>query len=115
MKAWLILACAAFLAPAVLAQHAPDQGTVPETAIHATGCVSPGVENGCTALKDKKTGDVYTLFFAADAPPMNIGIALEGNPHQGMTTCMQGRAVDVTKWSKVKMKCKKTNTTQAAQ
>jgi hypothetical protein len=108
MKAWLVLALALCGFPAAEAQHAPDQGTIPNTPIHASGCVSPGVESGCTALKDKKTGEVYTLFFAADAPPPNTGISFEGTPHQGMTTCMQGRAVEVTKWTKVKMKCKKT-------
>jgi hypothetical protein len=114
MKVWLVVAFALCSFAAAQAQHAPDQGTVPNTPIHAVGCVSAGVENGCTALKDKKTGDVYTLFFAADAPAPNIGISFEGSPHQGMTTCMQGRAVDVTKWTKVKMKCKKTKSTAVA-
>lgn len=108
MRLMLVVVFAWAVFPAALAQHAPDQGTMPNPPVHAIGCVSPGVENGCTTLKDKKTGDVYTLFFASDAPPPNTGISLEGRVHQGMTTCMQGTAVDVAKWTKVKMKCEKT-------
>lgn len=114
MKVWLALAFVLCWFSAAQAQHAPDQGTVQNTAVHATGCVTPGVEHGCTTLKDKKTGEVYTLFFAADAPPADTGISFDATPHQGMTTCMQGQAVDVSKWSKVKMKCKKTNSTTGA-
>jgi hypothetical protein len=115
MKISLVLTFALCLVPVAVAQHAPDQGTVTGDAIHGTGCVQPGVEHGCTMLKDKKTGDVYTLFFSGDAPPPYTGISFEGAPHQGMTTCMQGRAVDVSKWTKVKMRCKKSKSTEAAQ
>ncbi len=114
MKLPLVVAFALVLVPAALAQHTPDPGTMPITQVHGTGCVSPGVENGCTMLKDGKTGDVYTLFFAADAPPPYTGISFDASPHQGMTTCMQGKALDVSKWTKVKMRCKKTKNPAAS-
>jgi hypothetical protein len=83
--------------------------------IHASGCVRAGVEHSCLTLKDKKTGDVYTLFFSDNqAPPINSAISFEGAAHQGMTTCMQGKAVDVAKWSKAKLRCKAANPADAS-
>jgi len=81
----------------------------PNTAvIRAQGCLAPGVEGGCTAVKDQKTGQVYTVFFGSQqAPKGNRAISFEGVEHQGMTTCMQGKAVDVSKWSYIKRRCPK--------
>jgi hypothetical protein len=106
MRIGLALAIGVSFAACALAQQAAPPENTPANTIRATGCVRPGVENGCTTLKDKKTGDVYTLFFADEkTPASNTGISFEATPHQGMTTCMQGKAVNVTKWSKVKMRC----------
>ncbi len=84
--------------------------------IQATGCVEPGVETSCIVLKDTKTGDTYNLFFSSKVPKPGSAIWFEGTPHQGMTTCMQGRPVDVTKWKRIKsMNCLPSDATQHPQ
>jgi hypothetical protein len=113
MKLTLTVIFALGLIPAAVAQHAPDPGTIPNGSIKGMGCVTAGVENGCTTLKDKKTGEVFTLFFDSDAPPPNTAISFEATARQGMTNCMQGTPVNVSKWTKVKMRCPKTKTAQA--
>jgi hypothetical protein len=93
---------------AVALAQPPAQPEVPHDASHidGAGCVQSGVESSCKVLKDAKTGDTYTLFFSSKAPSAGTAISFQGTAHQGMTTCMQGKAVDVAQWTKVKnMKC----------
>ena len=109
MRAVLGVALVFSFAIAAGAQQPAPPGSGHNDVIRGTGCVKHGVENGCTALTDRKTGDVYTLFFSSGNPPApNTAISFEGTAHQGMTTCMQGKAVDVMKWSNVKGRCKAT-------
>jgi len=107
MTILLYLTVMGSLAGNLVAQQPATPETSHSAILRGTGCVNPGVESGCIALKDNKTGDVYTLFFGSDhSPAPNSLISFEGTAHQGMTTCMQGRAVDVTKWSPAKGRCK---------
>ena len=70
------------------------------------GCVRQGVEAGCLILKtfdDKKT---YNLFFPdGKKPEVGAAISFEGVKHDGPMTCMQGIAVDVKKWIRIKRRC----------
>jgi hypothetical protein len=78
----------------------------PAAKVTGSGCVEPGVEAGCKVLKDAKTGVSYNLFFSSkDQPAFDTAISFEGTSHDGPTTCMQGKAVDVSKWSKIRMHC----------
>ena len=68
--------------------------------MQGSGCVENAVETGCHILLDSKSGDTYNLFFSAKAPKAGTAIWFKGTVHQGMTTCMQGKPVNVTKWKK---------------
>jgi len=92
MRAGLGAALMFSVAIVAAAQQPGPQKSGHNNLIRGTGCVKPGVENGCTVLTDRKTGDVYTVFFSSDnLPAPNAAISFEGTAHQGMTTCMQGR------------------------
>ena len=83
------------------AQHASSAKT-----IKGSGCVERGVENSCHVLIDSKTGVTYNLIFSAKAPKSGTAISFTGTEHHGMTTCMQGKPVNVSKWKKEKgIKC----------
>jgi len=116
MRAGLGAALMFSVAIVAAAQQPGPQKSGHNNLIRGTGCVKPGVENGCTVLTDRKTGDVYTVFFSSDnLPAPNAAISFEGTAHQGMTTCMQGKAVDVTTWSSVKGRCKGSGASTPAQ
>jgi len=88
------------------AQQPSQSETTKPAVIRGSGCVSKGVETGCLVLKDTKTGESYNLMLADHAPAPGTAIRFQATPHQGMTTCMQGKAVNVTKWKKLKdVKC----------
>ena len=81
-------------------------GTAKPETIQGSGCVENAVETSCHILLDSKSGDTYNLFFSAKVPKTGTAIWFKGTPHQGMTTCMQGKAVNVTSWKKEKgIKC----------
>jgi hypothetical protein len=74
--------------------------------IQGSGCVEKAVETSCHVLTDTKTGETYNLLFSAKVPKNGTAIRFKGTEHQGMTTCMQGKPVNVTKWTKEKgIKC----------
>lgn len=74
--------------------------------IKGSGCVENAVESSCHVLLDTKTGETYNLLFSGKAPKSGTAIWFKGTAHQGMTTCMQGKPVNVTKWKKEKdIKC----------
>lgn len=75
-------------------------GTAKPETIQGSGCVENAVETSCHILLDSKSGDTYNLFFSAKVPKTGTAIWFKGTPHQGMTTCMQGKPVNVTKWKK---------------
>jgi hypothetical protein len=90
--------------PAAASNH-PQQSTSPKS-IQGSGCVEKAVESSCHVLTDSKTGEIYNLLFAGKIPKNGTAIWFKGTGHQGMTTCMQGKPVNVKKWKKEKgIKC----------
>ncbi len=74
--------------------------------IHGSGCVEKAVETSCHVVTDSKTGETYNLLFSGKVPKAGTAIRFKGTAHQGMTTCMQGKPVNVTSWKKEKgIKC----------
>ena len=86
-----------------LAADPPKSGAPGE--ITGAGCISKGVESGCLILKDSNQNTVYNVFFKGKKPKLDTAISFQGQAHSGMTMCMQGRAVDVTKWQQIKSPC----------
>jgi hypothetical protein len=77
--------------------------------IHGEGCVEPGAESRCLVARDLKSGNLYSLLFKGIQPSIGSGIEFTGMTHQGVTTCMQGTAIDVQTWkAKESLKCKST-------
>ena len=76
------------------------QGTQPESKqVHAEGCVEQGVEAGCMVVKDAKSGVVYNILIKGKRPSVGDGIVFTAVPHDGVTHCMQGTAVEVLNWT----------------
>jgi hypothetical protein len=73
--------------------------------VKAIGCVRQRVEGGCLLLKtlDGKTN--YNIF-ATPRPEIGTVINIEGTPFRGVTACMEGIAITVTKWEATGEKCK---------
>ena len=75
--------------------HGQAQGRTVEGA----GCVWEGVEAGCLMVTDRETDYTYTLLISSgEKPSPGTGIFFMGALHQGATSCMQGRPVDVKSW-----------------
>jgi len=91
--------------PTVCAQAKQIRSSKMKT-IKGSGCVRAGVEAGCKMLRDTRTNELYSLFFSGDNDPgLNIAIRFTGNAHDGPSACMQGKPIEVVKWSKMKMNC----------
>ncbi len=69
--------------------------------IQGSGCVESAVESSCLVerFEDRAT---YNLLFADHLPAAGTAIRFKGTEHQGMTTCLQGKPVNVTSWKRVK-------------
>jgi hypothetical protein len=77
--------------------------------VHGEGCVQPGAEARCIVVTDLKSGNLFALLIKGMPPEIGSGIEFTGFPHRGVTTCIQGTAVDVQTWSqKDSLKCGKT-------
>jgi hypothetical protein len=103
MKRVLLALAAMTLAGATGLAGAP----APESKeVHAKGCVEPGVEVRCLIVKDVKSGKLYNVFIKEPRPAIGDGIEFTAVPYDGMTYCMQGIAMQVTKWvRKDDLKC----------
>jgi len=99
---FLLLVTLLISAPILAAED--DSSPEPRT-IHAAGCVERGIEAGCLVLKDSKTSTAYNLFFAGTSPQPHTAISFDGTLHSGKTICMEGTAVDVTKWEPIRIEC----------
>ena len=73
--------------------------------VKATGCVRSGVEGGCLLLKTLDGKTTYNIL-ADPRPEPGIVINIEGTPFRGVTACMEGMAIRVTKWEATGEKCK---------
>lgn len=102
----IILALA--LTPARMAQNVAQTEKTPKP-IAGAGCVEAGVEAECLVLKDSKSGTLYNLFVKGKKPDPGMAIQFSGTAHDGPTTCMQGKAVDVKEWKQIKMRCSTPN------
>ena len=99
------LLATAIIPSSISAQLKPSQ---PGKQIIGRGCVEPGVEAKCLVVRDAKSNVLYNpIFDSGNEPQVGAAIRFEGTPHQGPTTCMQGTAVKVTKWTPIQMKCEK--------
>ena len=93
------------LSAATVGQSA-SQSTAKAKSVRGSGCVEKAVETSCHVLVDSKSGDTYNLLFSGKVPKSGTAIQFKGTAHQGMTTCMQGKPVNVTSWKKEKgIKC----------
>jgi hypothetical protein len=72
--------------------------------VKAIGCVRRGVEAGCLLLKTLDGKTTYNIF-ATPRPEPDTVITIEGKAHRGPTACMEGIAIDVTKWEVSDQKC----------
>ncbi|HEV2688825.1 MAG TPA: hypothetical protein VGV35_09730 [Bryobacteraceae bacterium] len=72
--------------------------------VKAIGCVRKGVEGGCLLLRTLDGQTTYNIY-ATPRPEVDRVITIEGRPHTGPTSCMEGVAVDVTKWELSDQKC----------
>ena len=98
MVGWLVASLAVASAQS---EHSSSSKT-----IKGSGCVEKAVETSCQVLLDAKTGETYNLLFSGNAPKSGTAISFKGTEHKGMTTCMQGKPVNVSKWKKEKgIKC----------
>src|ERR1051326_3405713 len=57
--------------------------------VKATGCVRKAVEGGCLLLRTMDGATTYNIF-ATPPPPVDTAITMEGKPHHGPTSCMEG-------------------------
>ena len=74
--------------------------------ISGSGCVEKAVLNSCRVIIDSQTGELYDLLFPAKMPKTGTAIKFAGTAHKGATSCMQGKPVQVSKWTKEKgIKC----------
>lgn len=90
---------------ALFGQPSNQAAAKPKT-VRGSGCIENAVENNCHVLIDSKSGDTYNLFFSGKVPKSGTAIQFKGSGHQGMTTCMQGKPVNVSSWKKEKgIKC----------
>jgi len=98
----LLCALLAFFSPSLLAQQGSESTSGKPAVIKGSGCVTEAVETKCLMLKDSKTEQMYNLLFTDHPPASGMAIRFKGTEHQGMTTCMQGKPVNVASWKRVK-------------
>jgi hypothetical protein len=91
---------------AVLASILPAQDKKKEVRqVMAIGCVRQGVEGGCLLLKTLDGETTYNIF-ADPKPDVGIVISIEGTDFRGVTACMEGIPITVTKWEATGETCK---------
>lgn len=72
----------------------------PPAVVHGEGCVERGVEMRCLIVKDIKSGKTYNLIAKEPRPMVGAGIVFTAVPHEGVTDCMQGIPIVVTRWTR---------------
>lgn len=91
---------------AVLASILPAQDKKKEVReVKAIGCVRQGVEGGCLLLKTLDGDTTYNIF-ANPKPEVGTVINIEGTDFRGVTACMEGIPITVTKWEATGETCK---------
>jgi hypothetical protein len=106
IRGWLRLLCISILALLLWVSLAAAAVTPQKPSpIRGEGCVESGVEARCLVVKDIKNGTQYNLFVKGIQPAIGSGIEFSGVPHRGVSTCVQGTAVDVVSWVRKDLKC----------
>lgn len=82
----------------------PGQTPAPKQ-VHEKGCVRLGVEAGCLVAVTFDGKTTYELQIAKNPPKPGDVIEFWGTEVQGMSICMQGKQLKVTKWTRLKMPC----------
>ena len=91
---------------ALLASILPAQDKKKEVRqVMAIGCVRQGVEGGCLLLKTLDGETTYNIF-ANPKPEVGTVISIEGTDFRGVTACMEGIPITVTKWEATGETCK---------
>ena len=91
---------------AFLASILPAQDKKKEVReVKAIGCVRQGVEGGCLLLKTLDGETTYNIF-ANPRPEVDTVINIEGTDFRGVTACMEGIPITVTKWEATGEKCR---------
>ncbi len=102
----IVLVLTAVMFTAGIAATAGETQAKDAKQVHAEGCVEQGVETGCLVVKDMKGGTLYNILVKGLRPGVGEGIEFTGSAHDGPTSCMQGVALDVIKWTpKKSLKC----------
>jgi hypothetical protein len=102
----IVLVLTAVMFTAGMAATAGETQVRAARQVQAEGCVEQGVEAGCQVVKDLNGGTLYNVLIKGPRPGVGEGIEFTGAPHDGPTSCMQGVAVDVVKWTpKKSLKC----------
>ena len=75
--------------------------------VSAKGCVEIGADS-CLVVKDPETKETYALVFVEGAkrPSPGMAVKVTGSLHQGPIPCTEGKALDVSRWTKARMSCK---------
>jgi len=103
VKDLIVFVCVMFLFVSFSHGQKKQPEPSPAKTISASGYVTAGVEAGCLMLQDSKTKTLYNLLVAGkNKPALGAAIHFTGTRHEGPTTCMQGEAVDVKKWTPLK-------------
>lgn len=71
--------------------------------INFSGCVRPGVENGCRMVHSGQV--LFDVTAAQPRPGLNRWIAGYGTRDNGMTTCQQGVRLRAIRWHYVRRLC----------
>jgi hypothetical protein len=99
------VAAVVFALAAFTSAQSPSPKTAP-VPVHGQGCVASGVEAGCLVVRDSGSGTLYNLLINGTRPQVGEGIEFTGVPYEGISMCMQGAPVKVTRWSrKESIKC----------
>jgi len=102
----IILSVLSMTSGIAVAQQRKQDDLPKEEIVTGAGCVEAGVETNCIVLKDRKTGDLYNLYFEpGKAPKLGAGITFQGRTRSGATICMQGKPVSVLKWTANEQLC----------
>lgn len=103
MKSELVAAMALFASMAGMGQ---SPGPAQSKEVRGQGRVQAGVEAGCLVVKEAKSGRLYNLLIKGAKPAPGTGIEFTGVRFEGVTMCMQGAPLTISKWEKLAdMKC----------
>src|SRR3954447_21264841 len=97
MQKFAAVATLALLMSPALAQ--PSQAQAPRVSI--LGCVSGGVESGCSIITDNVSGKTYQINAANPKPDpaRHLMVRLSGMIAQKIDFCQQGPVLEDIKWS----------------